>query len=50
MQLFTEFDVFNIEMKYSLFLALYLGAKQQALGLIHYYIFHTKYFSDFLSV
>lgn len=27
MQLFTEFDVFNFEMKYSLFLALYFDAK-----------------------
>lgn len=44
MQLLTEFDVFNIEMKYSLFLLLYFDAKQQALGLIHYYRFHTKCF------
>lgn len=33
MQLFTEFDVFSIEMKHSLFLLLYFDAK---LGLVHY--------------
>lgn len=44
MQLFTEFGIFNIEKKHSLFLLLYFDAKQQALDLI-YYIFHTKYFS-----
>lgn len=44
MQLFNEFDVFKIEMKYSLFLLLHFDAKQQALGLIYYYKFRTKCF------
>lgn len=49
MQLFTELDVFNTEMKSSLFLLLYFDAKQQALGLIYYYIFRNKCFPVLLQ-